>query len=420
MEEIKKEFPIFENYKKEFGQDLIYLDSAASSLTPQRVVDKMVEYYSDYRSHINKSTSSISLKATREFNNSKLALAKYLNTEEENIIWTNGSTDASNLLIDLLLENNIENISLEEGDEILTTILEHHSSLLPLQKLAKAKKMELVFLELDSDFNLEISNLENLITEKTKIVSITFASNLTGTLVNIEKLAKKIKELNQNIFFIVDATSAFGHMAIDMNKLGKYIDAMYFSLHKAFGVTGVGALWLRREISRHMKPVKLGGGIVSHVERNKAEFRSDVKAFEAGTANMAGIISVFKTIEFLEEIKENSLKHSQELVEYFLEKIKELNNKYTNILEIKTFSAPVENNIGIVSFSIKINKKELMLQDIAKVFSQNNINIRVGHHCAEPLVEYLGSKNGFARVSFHIYNTKNDIDILVKTIEKLI
>ena len=190
MSEIKKKFQIFENYKKENGKDLIYLDSAATSLTPDSVLEKMNDYYLNYRSNVNRASSKIAQEATSEYENSRKVLANYLNCIEDEIIWTSGATESSNLLIDLISLHDDEDHFFSPGDEILTSIMEHHSSLLPLQKLAKNKKMELVFLELDDNLNLDISNLENLISEKTKIVSITFASNVTGSIVDIKNLAK--------------------------------------------------------------------------------------------------------------------------------------------------------------------------------------------------------------------------------------
>ncbi|MEA4910712.1 putative cysteine desulfurase [bioreactor metagenome] len=419
MNEIKKEFQIFENYKNEYGKDLIYLDSAATSLTPKSVLSKMNEYYSNYRSNVNRASSKIAEKATNEFEKSREKLAKYLNSREEEIIWTSGATASSNLLIDLISLHDDEFPFLDEGDEILTTIMEHHSSLLPLQKLAKNKKMELVFLELDSDFNLDISNLENLVSEKTKIVSITLASNVLGTINNIKEIVREIKKKNDKVFVICDMTAGFGHFPINMNEMEKYIDAAYFSFHKAFGPTGVGVLWLKREISRQMNPTILGGGIVSHVEREKTDFRSDAKVFEAGTPNIAGIIGAGEAVDFLNEISLESLSHSQKLVEYFLNKISEINSQNKNILEIKPFAALPENNSGTVSMQVFVNGKEIHPHDVAEVLAGDNVAVRAGHHCAEPLVNYLGTKNGFARVSFHIYNSKEDVDVLTNSLLKI-
>ena len=413
MDQIKKDFQIFENYKKENNVELIYLDSAASSLTPDTVINKMNEYYFNYRSNINRAVSKLATKSTLEFENSRQLLSEYLNCSEEEIIWTSGATASSNMLLDLIALYDEENPFLFENNEILTTILEHHSSLLPLQKLARNKKMELIFLELDSDLNLDISNLENLISEKTKIASITLTSNVTGTLVDIKNIARKIKEINKDIFVICDMTAGFGHVEINFQNLRNYVDAAYFSFHKAFGPTGVGALWIRREISREMTPSILGGGIVAKVDRDIASFRSDIKVFEAGTPNIAGIIGVGEAVKFLRKIEGKSFSYSKNLVEYFLEKVEELNSKYINIFQIKTFAADPDKNSGIISFQVLLNEKEIHPHDVAEILSRYNISVRAGHHCAEPLMNYFGIPSGLTRISFHIYNTDNDIDILL-------
>lgn len=419
MDQIKKEFQIFENYKKENNVELIYLDSAASSLTPDTVINKMSEYYFNYRSNINRAVSKLATKSTLEFENSRQLLSEYLNCSEEEIIWTSGATASSNMLLDLIALYDEENPFLFENNEILTTILEHHSSLLPLQKLAKNKKMELIFLELDSDLNLDISNLENLISEKTKIASITLTSNVTGTLVDIKNIARKIKEINKDIFVICDMTAGFGHVEINFQNLRNYVDAAYFSFHKAFGPTGVGALWIRREISREMTPSILGGGIVAKVDRDMASFRSDIKVFEAGTPNIAGIIGAGEAVKFLRKIEGKSFSHSKNLIEHFLEKVEELNSKYINIFQIKTFAADPDKNSGIISFQVLLNEKEIHPHDVAEILSRYNISVRAGHHCAEPLMNYFGIPSGLTRISFHIYNTENDIDILLTGLLKI-
>lgn len=418
---IKKEFQIFENYKKEYSEDLVYLDSAASSLTPDSVIKKMDEYYFHYRSNIDRAVSKIALKASEEFNYSKKNLARYLNCAEDEIIWTSGATSASNMLIDLISIHDNEYKFLNEGDEILTTIMEHHSSLLPLQKLAKEKKMNLKFIELDQNLDLYVSKIKDLVSEKTKIVSIIFASNVLGTINDIKNIVEEIKKINKNVFVISDMTAAFGHVDINLKEARKYIDAGYFSLHKAFGPTGVGVLFLKRDFSRNMTPSLVGGGIISHVSKEKTEWRSDIKLFEPGTQNIAGVIGVEEAVNFLEKIKDESFNHSKALTKIFLDKIQKINEAYKDNknLEVKIFAADPLKNVGIVSFQIFVNNKEVHPHDVADIFARDNISVRAGHHCAEPLMNYLNIQSGLTRVSFHIYNTEEDIEKVIKAIEKI-
>lgn len=421
MLDIKNKFSIFENYKKQNNANLIYLDSAASSLTPNCVVEKMNEYYFNYRSNIDRAISNISQKATSEYDNSRKILAKYLNCADDEIIWTSGATAASNMLIDMISLHDDEFHFLNEGDEILTTITEHHSSLLPLQALAKKKKLNLKFLELNSDFTLNTSNLKNVINEKTKIVSICLASNVLGNINNLKEISLEIKNINKNVLIISDMTTAFGHLKINLAEIRNFVDAGYFSLHKAFGPTGVGVLWLKRELSREMKPSVLGGGIVAHVTKETAELRSDIKVFEAGTANIAGVIGAGEAIKFLEDLQltNNILKHGQDLVSIFIKKILELTKENKDKLEIKIFSTSPENNIGLISFQTFVNQKEVHPHDVAEILNRYHISVRAGHHCAEPLMDYLGIKNGLTRISFHVYNDENDTEKVVEALENI-
>lgn len=417
LKNIKNKFSIFENYRRRTEEDLIYLDSASTSLTPDPVVEKLVEYYQNYRSNVDRGNSLIAKVAGREFTDSKKKLAKYLNTSEENLIWTSGSTEASNNLLQMISQSPIFNLS--PGDEILTTVMEHHSTLLPLQKLAKEKGLQLKFLELDSYFDLDLRKLEGIITPKTKIVSITSGSNVLGTINDLTNIIRKIKTLNPNIFVISDLTTAFGHLPLDLEKLSPYLDAGYFSLHKAFGTTGVGVLYLKRNFSRIFEPVKIGGGMVAKVERESFAPRSDLQAHEAGTQNLAGIIATSEAINFLNTLEDSPLEHNQKLVEYFLKKVKEFNTRFGERLEIKVYAAMEHNNLGIISFQLKKDGQVVNPHELSEILSANNISVRSGHHCCEPLMEYLHTLEGLTRISFQIYNTREDIDKLLAVLAKV-
>jgi len=424
---MKKHFQIFENYKKNNGQELIYLDNAGSSLTPDSVIQKMNEYYFNYRSNIDRAISKIAIQATGEFEKVRLIMAEFLNCPEDEIIWTSGATAASNILIEMLSKHDDEYNFLNSDDEILTTIFEHHSSLVPLQELAKKKKMKIKFLRPDSsaissvnsnslsdliktevnNFDLDLTDLQNLVSEKTKIVSICLVSNVTGQINDIKNIISKIKTINPKVFVMCDMTSAFGHIKIDLQDFRNYIDAGYFSFHKAFGPTGVGVLFLKRDLSRELSPTIFGGGMISHVGEENSDFRSDIKVFEAGTPNIAGVIGAGEAIRFLEKLKITEIqKHNQDLLKYAIHKLQELDF-------VKLFSASVEKNIGIISLQVFLDDKEIHSHDVAEILARNHIAIRAGHHCAEPLMNYFQTLNGLSRISLHIYNSEKDIDKLI-------
>jgi len=417
MNEIKKQFQIFENYRQENkNAELIYLDAASSSLTPDTVVAKMDEYYFKDRSNVDRAVSKLAIRATNEYQQARKILAQYLNLEEEEVIWTSGATQASNMLIDMLARHDEEQHFLNQNDEILTTILEHHSSLVPLQELAKKKNLKLRFLELDQNLELDISNLSNLVNQKTKIASISLVSNVLGQINDLKKIVTEIKKINPDVFIISDLTAAFGHLDIDFKDLRDYLDAAYFSFHKAFGPTGVGCLLLKRDFSRNLSPTVFGGKMIARVEREKSEYRSDIKVFEAGTPNIAGIIGAGEAIKFLERIeaREKVFEHNQRLLKYFFERVENLKKDLDHQnLNLNIFTGNLEKNIGIVSLQVFVDGVEIHSHDVAEILARKDIAVRMGNHCAEPLLSYLNLRNGLTRLSFHIYNDETDIDQLI-------
>ena len=421
--DFKKYFSIFKNYQNDFGGDLIYFDNSSSSLTPDIVVNKMNEYYTHYKSNVDRAISKISIVANQEYENSRKILAKFLNVNEDEIIWTSGASMSSNLLWKLIEENNFLNLNQE--DEILTTIFEHHSSFLPIQEFTKKKNLKLQILNLDEKYNFDFQDLKNKLNSKTKIISISLASNVLGNLNNLKEIVKEIRNFNKEIFIISDLTAAYSHININLKELD--IDAGFLSFHKGFGPTGVGILFLKREISRNFKPIFFGGGMISNVSLEKTDYRSDIKLFEVGTQNIAGIIGVGESIKFLEEIfnfdLKNNFLHTQELLKYFLNKVENFNQeeekKEADILKIQIFTGNIENNLGIISFQIFLDKKEIHPHDVADILSKYNISIRAGHHCAEPLMNYFNLKNGLNRISFQIYNSKEEINFLMQILEKV-
>lgn len=422
FKESREKFSIFENYKKAWGQDLIYLDSASASLTPDKVVHKINDYYLFYRSNLEKNFSKSATVAREEYEQAKKLLAKYLNCDKQDLIWTSSSTMSSNILMQMLAKAN-DFLTLESGDEILTTIMEHHSTLLPLQELAKAKNLELKYLKLDSYYDLDLENLADLVSSKTKIVAITLASNVLGTVNNLQEILSRIKRINPRVFVISDLTQAFGHMAINLKELSPWLDAGYFSLQKAYGPTGVGVLYLKRTISRLLTPVILGGGIVAQVGEKSFALRSDEKVFEAGTSNFSGIIASGEAVRFLMTLEGEKGEISQQnsrLVEYFFKKVKNFNLRYEREFKIEIFARSGEHNLGIISWRVFRAGKEISSLKLAQALAEHDIVVRAGYQCAEPLMHYLGTEEGLVRVSFNIYNQQAELVTFFSVLERIL
>ena len=394
INKIKGDFPIFNNNK-----ELVYLDTAATSQTPQVVIDALNEYYTNYRANIHRGLYALSEKATDAYEKAREDVALFVNADTNEIIFTGGATDASNMLI-ALLENELE---LEAGDEIVTSIMEHHANLVPLQKLAERKGLILKFIPLAEDNNLDLEEAQKLITSKTKIVSVLMASNVLGTINDIETLTHYAHAVGA--FMISDATAAVGHMDVNVGD----IDALYFSGHKICGPTGVGVLYLNKKYIEKFSPVFFGGGIVEKVTKEKTQFISGAQKFEAGTPHIAGVIGLGRAVHYLTEIGVEKIReHAKDLVEYAVQSLKQVDG--VTLLTQEDSSR----NIGTVSFEVS----GVHVHDVVEILSRYDIAVRAGHHCAEPLYGALGS-HASVRASFYLYNSKEDIDKLVKGLDEV-
>ena len=310
---IKQDFPIFENYKRETGADFVYLDSAASSQTPKQVVEVMDDYYFKYRSNIHRSQYPVGEKATNKYEEARGIVAKFIKADEKEVIFTAGATASSNMLIYSLGQM----IDWKDGDEVVTSIFEHHSNLVPLQELAKRRMLKFKHFGMTKDFDFDYDSLQTLITDKTKIVSMTLASNVLGTINDARRIADIAHK--HGAVVIVDATKAAGHMKIDVKELD--CDFLFFSGHKVCGPTGIGILYGKKEFLEKMDPSFFGGGMVEDVDMENTTYNTVPARFEPGTPNIAGAIGLAEAIKYLESLEiENIQKHTQELTAYAIEK----------------------------------------------------------------------------------------------------
>lgn len=397
-ETIKNDFPFF----SEGGKNIAYLDNAASSQTPQVVVDSMDEYYSKFRANVHRGLYDASEEASIAYENARAKIAQFIGADPREIIFTAGATASSNMLISM-----IEHSALapKKGEEVVTTIMEHHSSLIPLQKLAERQGLTLKYLEIfEGGAGLDYENIEKIITEKTKIVSICLASNVSGEINDVAHIARKAHKYGAIV--ICDATAATGHILVDARALE--VDFLYFSGHKMCGPTGIGILWGKKEILEKLEPGIYGGGMADEVTREKATWRNIPERFEAGTPNIAGAIGLGVAVDYLENIgMENIRAHTIALTTKAILSLEEIPGVRI-IAERDALK-----NIGIVSFIID----GIHAHDVADILAKERVAARAGFHCAIPLHTALNI-SATTRASFYFYNTESDIDALIAGIKK--
>ena len=396
VEKIRKDFPILK--VKVNGKPLVYLDNAATSQKPQAVINTVKDYYENYNANIHRSIHKLGEKATAAYEEAHQKVSDFINADFEEVIFTKSTTESLNLLA-YSLSNEVN-----EGDEIVITQMEHHSNFVPWQQLAKKKNVKLRFIEINDDGTLKIEQLSNMINNKTKIVSLTHISNVLGTINDVEKICKIVKE-KSNAYFIVDAAQSVPHMKVDVRKLN--CDFMAFSGHKMLGPTGIGVLYGKKELLEKIEPFHYGGEMIKEVTYNESKWNDLPWKFEAGTMNIAQAIGLKAAVEYLESVgMDKIMQHNKEIVKYAYDKLSEIN-------EVEIFGPKERANL--ISFNIK----GVHAHDVSAILDSEGIAIRAGHHCAMPLASTLGIVAS-ARASFYLYNTKEEVDKLVEGIHKVI
>ncbi len=395
IESIKKEFPIFDN--KVHNNDLVYLDSANSSQKPRVVIDRIYDFYSKEFSNVGRSVHYLAVAATNLYENTRISVQKYINAKDKNeIVFTKGATEAINLVA-----NTFGQKYLEEGDEVLITELEHHSNYVPWHFLRQSKKIKIEFAEINKDGEVTIDAIKEKINDKTKLISVTHLSNVTGAILPIKEIVKLAH--SKNIPVLVDGCQGAPHLKLDMQELD--CDFYAISGHKMYGPTGIGVLYAKKKWLDDLPPYQGGGGMISEVKKTGITYGDLPNKYEAGTMATAQVIAFDESIKFLEKIGiENIEKHEKELLDYSLDVLGKNNS-------INIIGNP-KNKGGVISFTIE----GVHPHDIATILDEDGVAIRAGHHCCQILHEKLGLP-ATARASFGIYNTKKDIDQLSKSIE---
>ena len=391
FEEIKKQFKIFEKH------NLIYLDSAATAQKPDCVLQSMQQFYNTENANPYRGAYGLSVTATESYNRARHSVAQFINAKDDEIIFTKNATEALNLVA---YSYGLDN--LKKDDEVVLSIMEHHSVIVPWQKIAKQKKAKLKYLYIDKHFEISESEIENKITPKTKVVCVLSVSNVLGTKNDVEKIIKKAHSVGAVV--VVDASQSVAHSKIDVKKLDA--DFLVFSAHKMYGPMGIGVLYGKKELLENMTPFLCGGDMIEFVHEQETTFAPLPNKFEAGTQNVAGAVGLAEAIKFLNEIGFSNIeRHENSLTEYAYKQLTKL-----PFVTIYASSKPVS--------AISFNVKKIHAHDVASFLDSKNICVRSGNHCAQPLLRFL-REDSTCRLSIGIYNTKADVDALIDALKEL-
>lgn len=395
---VREDFPILK--EKVNGKNLVYLDNAATTQKPISVINAITDYYEHYNANVHRGVHTLGALATQEYEKVRKEVADFIGAEGPYcIVFTKGTTESINLVA-----YGWGRKFLRDNDEVILTVMEHHSNIVPWQILAKEKNIKLKFITLKDDGTLDVELFYSSITERTKLISITYVSNVLGVINPIHDIVKIAHNIGAKV--LIDGAQGIPSIPTDVKALD--IDFLAFSAHKMLGPTGLGVLYSKREILEEMEPLLGGGEMIKRVSIDSSVWADIPYRFEGGTPNIAGVIGFGKAIEYLNNIgMEEIFRYEKMLTSYTLEKLSGLDGI--------TIYGPKDANLrsGIISF----NYKKIHPHDVATILDQYGIAIRAGHHCAQPLHNILGT-SASCRVSLYIYNTKEEIDYLVESLRK--
>ena len=399
----REDFPILN--EQVHGRKLVYLDNAATTQKPQVVIDAITEAYSKWNANVHRGVHHLSQVATQKHEEARKKVAELIHAQsEEEIIFTKGTTDSINMLA-----RSFGDATVKEGDEIIISQLEHHSNIVPWQMLCERKKAVLRVIPLREDLSLDIKAFEELLNEKTRLVSIAHVSNVLG-IVNPVKEIVHLAHKN-GVAVCVDGAQSVPHLAVDVQELD--CDFLVMSAHKMYGPTGLGVLYGKKEWLDKLPPAEGGGEMIEHVSFEKTTYNVLPYKFEAGTPNYVGSYAFGKAIDYLQEIGlEKIAEHEKELAEY-------LEAQLVSLPNVRVY-AQGRVKAGAVSFNVYREDGVLIHPfDVGVLLDRQGVAVRTGHHCAEPLIDYL-QVPGTIRASVAMYNTKEDIDVFVAALKKAI
>jgi cysteine desulfurase/selenocysteine lyase len=396
VQAIREQFPIL--HQEINGHPLVYLDSAASSQKPRSVIDAVARYYELNNANVHRGVHTLGSRATDAYEGAREKVAAFLNAgSPQQIIFTRGTTTALNLVA-----SGYARSVCGEGDEIVITRMEHHSNLIPWQQAAKATGATLKYIPLQPDGTIRLEDAEDTITDRTKIVSLTYVSNVLGVINPIKEIAAIAHRHGAKI--VVDGAQSTPHMQVDVQELD--CDFYAFSGHKMCAPTGIGALYGKKALLEEMEPIEFGGEMIDHVDLYDSTWKELPWKFEGGTPIIAGAVGLGAAIDFLQEIGLDAIeRHEHQLSAYAYERL--------SAIDGLTIYGPAKDRAGLVTF----NLGDVHPHDVATVLDTKGIAIRAGHHCCQPLMRWL-NVSATARASFYLYNTEEDVDILVDALHQ--
>jgi cysteine desulfurase/selenocysteine lyase len=397
---IRKDFPIFERTIRD-GKKLVYLDSGATSQKPLSVIEAEGDFYRFKNSAVHRGAHQLAEEATDAFEGARLKIARFLGAHEDQIVFTKGATESINLVAYAMGNAAPETrFALTSKDKIVVTEMEHHANLIPWQQLAERTGAQLSWFEVTPEGRLDLSNINSVITEDTKVVALTHQSNVLGTINPLDEIVARAHEVGAVV--VLDACQSVPHMPIDVNALG--VDFLMFSGHKALGPTGVGVLW--SSLLNELPPFLFGGSMIETVTMTSATWAPAPRKFEAGVPNMAQAVGLGAAIDYLSDIGMHEIHtHEAELTQYLLEKLLQVPD--LNIVGPKSVDA----RGGSVSFTVG----EIHPHDLGQFLDSQGVAVRTGHHCAWPLTRKLGVP-ATTRASLYLYNDHTDCDALFDAI----
>lgn len=395
FKKLREDFPVL-------NKNIIYFDSAASSLKPTQVLHKIRLYYEELPVNVHRGIHKLSMKASVIYEEAHEKVADFIGSNKKEVIFTANSTDSINQVMYMLYNSDY----FQEGDEILTTVQEHHVDIVPWQFISKKLNLKLKFVKLNNDFSLDVNDFKEKLSNKTKLVAIAHVSNTLGTIMPIKEITKLAHEVNSLV--LIDGSQSIPHMKFNFKEVD--CDFLAFTAHKMLGPTGIGCLIGKEELLNKFSPVRFGGDMISNVTFEKSEWNTLPYKFEAGTPNISGVFGLGAAIDYLNKVGlENIEKHDKQLLKYCYNKIKDIKN--LEIINCKD----LDNQAPIILFRMKgILPVELsgLLDDISEIAT------RAGMHCAQPIVSSF-DKNGLVRASFYFYNTFEEIDVFAETLQKI-